>query len=266
MEKVSEDRIIERENALRAWFTRSCDPIQTVIDGLDIGWGGAQRWATARMPLLKTGWHLDFACGYATFLAELGWQSPSLNLVGLNIDYDGPHRLAPKLLQEAGVSDRCLLVRADARAMPFPDETFDSVSCFLGLQDIEIGFGEEGVRASLVEAVRVLRPEGTLTLIDEFSFNRFGQLLNGLAVKVEDKGERELDARWGREVATKAIELYAEGWVAQERLTAEAAREKAYHAAHVRMKAKMEKQLSEWGYYVPFGPLRMIVLRKGRTF
>ena len=265
MGKISEDRIVEREDALRDWFTRRCDPIHKVIDGLDIGWGGVQRWATARMPLSETGWHLDFACGYATFLAELGWRFPSLNLVGLNIDYEGPHRLAPRLLDEAGVSDRYLLVRADARDMPLSDESFDSVSCFLGLQDIEIGFGEEGIRASLVEAVRVLRPEGTLTLIDEFPFARFEKLLHALPLEIEDQDERELDVRWEREVAEKAIELYAEGWVAQERLEGEAAKERAYREAHARMQAEMEKQIAEQGYYVPFGPLRLVVARKNRT-
>ena len=262
MDQVSEERIVECEDALREWFTRRCDPIHKVIDGLDIGWGGVQRWATARMPLSETGRHLDFACGYATFLAELGWRFPSLYLVGLNIDYEGPHRLAPRLLEEAGVGDRCLLVRADARGMPFPGACFDSVSCFLGLQDIEIGFGEEGMRASLAEAARIVRPEGTLTLIDEFPFEKFERLLDGLALEVVERGERRLDVRWEREVAEKAIELYAEGWVVQERLEDEAAKEKAYREAHARMQAELEKQLVEEGYYVPFGTMRMIVARK----
>ena len=38
-----------REAQLRAWFVRDCDPVRQTIDGLDIGWGGVQRWATARM-------------------------------------------------------------------------------------------------------------------------------------------------------------------------------------------------------------------------
>jgi|GEM_PF-6211029 len=34
-----EEEIVRREKELRAWFTRGCDPIRSVIDGLDIGWG-----------------------------------------------------------------------------------------------------------------------------------------------------------------------------------------------------------------------------------
>ncbi len=59
-----------------------------------------QRWATARMPLPRTGLHLDVACGYGTFLAELDWRFPGLRLVGLNIDFNGPHRM------EAGVKEQ----------------------------------------------------------------------------------------------------------------------------------------------------------------
>ena len=115
-DKPAETAIVKREDQLRAWFTQECDPVQKVVDGLDIGWGGVQRWATARMPPPK-GLHLDFACGYATFLAQLGWRFPRARLVGLNIDFAGPHALARPLLTEAGVT--AALVQADARQMPF---------------------------------------------------------------------------------------------------------------------------------------------------
>jgi hypothetical protein len=73
----AEDKdICWREAQLRAWFVRDGDPVCQVvdgwaingpaIDGLDIGWGGVQRWATARMPPVH-GLHLDLACGYGTF-------------------------------------------------------------------------------------------------------------------------------------------------------------------------------------------------------
>jgi hypothetical protein len=51
------------------------------IDGLDIGWGGVQRWATAHIPKPTEGPHLDFACGYGTFLAQLGWRFPDVYLI-----------------------------------------------------------------------------------------------------------------------------------------------------------------------------------------
>jgi SAM-dependent methyltransferase len=253
----SEQRtVIEREQRLRKWFTRRGDPLQQVVDGLDTGWGGVQRWATARMPAVE-GMHLDLACGYATFLAQLGWRFPTARLVGLNIDFDGPHALARPHLVEAGVA--ATLVQADARRLPFASGSFNSASCFLGLQDVEIGFGQEGVQQVVAEAARALRPGGTLVLLDEFPFERFDLLLDGLPLAVTDRAERALDVSWDREVAEWAIALYAKGWAAQARLDDESAREQARRDAYRRMAADMERQLAGCGYYVPFGPVRMIV-------
>jgi SAM-dependent methyltransferase len=251
--------ILDRERQLRAWFTKNRDPLQKAVDGLDIGWGGVQRWATARMPVVA-GLHLDVACGYATFLAQLGWRFPAARLVGLNIDFAGPHALARPLLVEAGVE--AMLMQADARWLPFASGSFDSVSCFLGLQDIEIGFGQEGVQGAVAETARVLRTGGALVLIDEFLFERFDLLLAGLPLAVTDRAERPLDVRWGREVAERAVALYAEGWAAQARLDDEAAEEQARRDACRRMAADMERQLAERGHYVPFGPVRIVVARK----
>jgi SAM-dependent methyltransferase len=256
-----ETAIIEREGRLRQWFTRDCDEIRAVIDGLDIGLGGVQRWATTRMPPPIAGPHLDIACGYGTFLAQLGWRFPFARLVGLNIDYAGPHAQIRELLAQAEV--RTELVQADAREMPFADGIFASASCFLGLQDIEIGFGQVGVRDATAEAVRVLRPGGVLSLLDEFPFERFDVLLAGQNVTVLYRGERELDTRWYRETAERAIELYAEGWVTQARATDPTAEARLLKDVHSRMAAEMERQFSDQGCYIPFGPVRMVVARKG---
>jgi SAM-dependent methyltransferase len=252
--------ILSQEAALCAWFTRGADPVLAEVDGLDIGWGGVQRWATAHMPIPTCGLHLDFACGYGTFLAQLGWRFPDAQLVGLNIDFAGPHRLINELLAEAGV--QAFLTQADARQIPFPEGAFDSLSCFLGLQDIEIGFGRAGVRVVLAEAVRVLRWDGILILLDKFSFEQFDHLLAGLPVVVLDSAERALDVRWDRQVAERAIELYAEGWVAQARSASDTERQRLYTEIYAQMKFDLERQLSVRGYFVPFGPVRRIVLRK----
>jgi SAM-dependent methyltransferase len=257
---VSEEPgILGQENQLRDWFTQRCDPIRAVVDGLDIGWGGVQRWATARMPAPE-GLHLDIACGYATFLAQLGWRFPHARLVGLNIDFEGPHALARPLLVEAGVP--AALVQADARRMPFADGVFGSASCFLGLQDVEIGFGEEGVQEAVAEAVRVLGAGGVLVLLDEFPSERFGALLEGLPVTATEQAECSLDVHWNRQVAEQAIALYAEGWAAQVPVEDEAAREQARCKAYRRMAVEMERQLAAQGCYVPFGPVRMVIGRR----
>lgn len=249
--------IVAREDALRDWLTQTRDTVDREIDGLDVGWGGVQRWATARMPDVGHGLHLDFACGVGTFLAQLGWRFPRAELVGLNIDFAGPHAPIRGLLARARV--RSELVQADARRMPFDDRSFDSVSCFLGLQDIEIGFGERGIRAAVAEAVRVLRRRGVLTLLDEFPFERIDRLVTDLPVRVAHRGERALNVRWSRKLAERAIEVYADGWKEQVRPPDPRERRRIRAEALARMRARMERQLASTGFYVPFEPVRMAI-------
>jgi ubiquinone/menaquinone biosynthesis C-methylase UbiE len=180
--------------------------------------------------------------------------------VGLNLDFSGPHALAQPLLAKAGVP--AVLVRGDARQIPFFDGSFESVSCFLGLQDIKIGFDERGVRATVAEAVRVLCPSGLLVLLDEFPFEQFDALLHGLPVEVEQRSERQLDIRWSRQVAERAIRLYAGGWVAQARLANSVTRQTLYEDKCRDMIADMERQLQDRGYYIPFAATRMVTARK----
>lgn len=254
-----ESTIRDLEARLRAWFTKGGDPVQQVVDGLDIGWGGVQRWATARMPAIE-GLHLDFACGCATFLAQLGWRFEVARLVGVNIDFSGPHALAAPLLNEAGVA--ATLVQADARRLPFASDSFASASCFLGLQDIEIGFGQEGIREAVAEATRVLQVRGTLVLLDESSFERLEELLDSLPAGVTDRAQRAPGVCWNREVAERAIMLYAEGWAAQLRTPHMMAAARTRGKVYRRMRADLERQLAEHGTYTPSGPVRLVVAKK----
>lgn len=254
-----EDAIDVKEDKLREWFTRDCDPTRKIIDGLDIGWGGVQRWATRRMPAIE-GPHLDLACGYATFLAQLGWRFPESRLIGLNIDFSGPHTLAPSLLNQASVA--AALVQADARRIPFADGVFASASCFLGLQDIRIGFGDGGVRQAVVETIRVLELNGVLTLLDTFPIGLLQDLLDDLPISIVDHGERHLNVRWNRQVAERAIELYADGWVSQIRSSEQTAQDRARDGIYHQMAEEMEQQLAAQGYFTPFGPVHMVVARK----
>jgi ubiquinone/menaquinone biosynthesis C-methylase UbiE len=75
------------------------------------------------------------------------------------------------------------LREGDAQALPFPDASFDTVVCTLGL----CGFPDE--RAAIAELHRVLRPGGTLLLLDHIGSHHrlihFGQkLLEKLTVRM----------------------------------------------------------------------------------
>lgn len=256
---ISDAAIIDRENRLRGWFTKGEDPIKKEIDGLDIGWGGAQRWAVVQMPITK-GIHLDIACGYGTFLAQIGWHYPGLDLIGLNIDFAGPHNMIHDLLKQAEV--KSVLVQADAQDLPFEDSCFSSISCFLGLQDIKIGFGVSGIQKTLKQAMRTLKRGGVLTLIDEFDFGEYDSFLDLLQFKILVQAEYTLDIQWNRDIAQAAITLYAKGWVEQLRLEDKTKKEIEFTRIYQKMKQDMEEQLANRGYFIPFGPMRMFILEK----
>jgi hypothetical protein len=59
-------------------------------------------------------------------------------------------------------------------------------------------------------------------------------------------------------VAERAIRLYSEGWAVQAQLKDRLATDRV----RSRMLESMERQLAQRGYYVPFGPVRMVVARK----
>jgi hypothetical protein len=113
----------------------------------------------------------------------------------------------------------------------------------------------------------VLRTGGSLVLLDEYPLQRFRALLDGLPLAWIDGAERELDVRWKRGVAMRAVELYAKGWVAQMRLPPGdmSAREAAYRETLARLRSEVEKQIARRGTYVPFGPVRLAVVQKIRT-
>ena len=102
----------------------------------------------------------------------------------------------------------------------------------------------------------------TLAVADEFPIERLRDLLAPLALDVFHADERELDVRWSREVAERAIELYADGWAAQVRSGDSAESAEARTEALARMREELERQLADRRVYVPFGPIRLAIARR----
>ncbi len=78
-------------------------------------------------------------------------------LTGLDID---PQALAQAAERAEAISREVDLMVGDAGDLPFPDETFDTVVCTYALCSV----GDE--REALAEMKRVLKPEGSLILVD----------------------------------------------------------------------------------------------------
>ncbi len=99
---------------------------------------------------------LDVGCGAGNLLVALALDAPSL-LVGVDVDMTFLEFTPPVHLRHNGeIPIRKL--RAGLPALPFKNETFDLVTCFLVMPHVP----ED--KAALTELARVLKPGGTLAL------------------------------------------------------------------------------------------------------
>ncbi len=97
---------------------------------------------------------LDLACGAGEALQILRAEGFT-HLYGVDVTADEALAREPWVEVKAG----------DAASIPYPDATFDVVICMHSLHHLG---GPERVRKSFYEALRVLKPNGLLALIDHY--------------------------------------------------------------------------------------------------
>jgi ubiquinone/menaquinone biosynthesis C-methylase UbiE len=115
-----------------------------------VQFGGGRAWVCER----AHGEVLDVAVGTGR---NLPFYRESVRLSGIDFS---PAMLDIARARAAELGREIDLREGDAQALPFPDASFDTVVCTLGL----CGFPDE--RVAIAEMHRVLRPGGTLLLLD----------------------------------------------------------------------------------------------------
>jgi ubiquinone/menaquinone biosynthesis C-methylase UbiE len=125
---------------------------------------------------------LDMGCGRGAILSIVAKRLPRGRAVGLDLwrpgDQSGNRPAATRRnLEVEGVRNRCELVTADMRAVPFADSTFDLVVSNLAIHNIK---DRDGRRHAIDEAVRVLRPGGRLLIADLAWTKAYAQRLREL--------------------------------------------------------------------------------------
>ena len=127
--------------------------------------GDGRRWVCAQ----AGGDVLEVAVGTGR---NLPFYPAGVRLTGVDFS---PAMLAQARARAAGSGREIDLRVSDAQALPFDDASFDTVVCTLGL----CGFPDH--RRALAEMHRVLRPQGTLLLLDHVGSHHrviyFGQWL-----------------------------------------------------------------------------------------
>lgn len=153
-------------NRLRAKWEKFAPRYDKAIAFFErVQFGDGREWVCAQ----AEGDVLEVAAGTARNLA---FYPDDVRLTGLDFS---PAMLALARTRAAELGRGIDLREGDAQALPFPDESFDTVVCTLGL----CGFPDE--RAAIAEMHRVLRPQGTLLLLDHVGSHHrllhFGQWL-----------------------------------------------------------------------------------------
>jgi len=264
----SDKKIREKENKLRKWFVRNLNKTKAVIDGFDIGWGGTAVWSTKKISnYVDKDLNLnilDVACGYGTFLVELGWRFPNANLYGLNLDFDPPHKAISSLLEKANVFAQ--LIASDALFPPFRKESFDIITCFLGLQDIEITRGINRLGYLLKNLMNLIGKNKHLVILDNFPRSKFNLVFEKGLVKKNLIFQDSFQpiCKWSFEIGKEAVELYSSGYLQQELMSENPPDnpEKALMEIKEKMFRDLKSQLEEKGYFNPWGRMILSIFKK----
>jgi demethylmenaquinone methyltransferase/2-methoxy-6-polyprenyl-1,4-benzoquinol methylase len=126
-----------------------------------LSFGQDPRWRSFLVSRIPPGAHrvLDVASGTAAVAIELVRAERDRTVVGLD---QSPEMLAAgrERVERAGVSERVELREGRAEDLPFADEEFDAVTFTYLLRYVD------DVPATLRELVRVVRPHGTVAMLE----------------------------------------------------------------------------------------------------
>jgi SAM-dependent methyltransferase len=131
---------------------------------------------------------LDIGCGTGTLAVRVCARQPGIQVLGLDPDPKALSRARAKAAR-SGVSVTWQQGFADA--LPFPDATFDRIFSSFMFHHL----GAKAKRGALREAARVLRPGGSLHLLD---FGGSGDHSHGLLGRLLHRSEHLRDNLEGR--------------------------------------------------------------------
>jgi SAM-dependent methyltransferase len=133
---------------------------------------------------------LDIGCGRGLVAVAAARRVPRGKVTGVDIwqevDLGGnsPEAISANA-GAAGVADRLAVDTGDARALPYPDASFDVVASMTAIHNIP---GADGRRAAIAEAWRVTRPGGQILIFDIRHARSYAAQLRALGAEVKLTG------------------------------------------------------------------------------
>ncbi len=113
----------------------------------------------AELPLEPRMRVLDVATGSALFAIELAKRDPSLKIVAIDVS-DKAIRIADRRIREKWLDPHVTTMKMDATRLEFQGGSFGMAVNFMGLDEVDMTRGDQGVRQAFHEVARVLRPRG----------------------------------------------------------------------------------------------------------
>ncbi len=127
----------------------------------DIAW---RRFTVKKMQFFHTYRLLDVACGTADIAIMAAMKKPGISVAGIDFVQE-MLEIGQKKINRKGLSNRISLIRSDAVALPFADNTFDAACIAFGIRNIPD-------RVSAInEMMRIIVPGGQV-LVLEMTFSR----------------------------------------------------------------------------------------------
>jgi ubiquinone/menaquinone biosynthesis C-methylase UbiE len=113
----------------------------------------------AELPLEHRMRILDAATGSAQFAIEMARRDPTLRITAIDVS-DRAVKVAERKIRERWLETSVSPLKMDAARLDFQLSTFGLATNFMGLDDVHSTRGAQGVRQSIHEVARVLKPRG----------------------------------------------------------------------------------------------------------
>jgi ubiquinone/menaquinone biosynthesis C-methylase UbiE len=120
---------------------------------------GLRARVVAQLPLEPRMRILDIATGSALFAIELVKRDPSLKIIAIDVS-DRAIKIADRRIRERWLDPHVTTMKMDATRLEFQGSSFGMAVNFMGLNDVDMTRGDQGVRQTFHEVARVLKPRG----------------------------------------------------------------------------------------------------------
>jgi ubiquinone/menaquinone biosynthesis C-methylase UbiE len=120
---------------------------------------GLRARVVAVLPLEPRMKALDVATGSALFAIELAKRDLTLKIVAIDVS-DKAIKIADRRIRERWLDPHVTTMKMDATRLEFQGGSFGLATNFMGLDDVDMTRGDQGVRQAFHEVARVLKPRG----------------------------------------------------------------------------------------------------------